>query len=56
MDRSGYSAKFVIADLGLAPAKGTAVITFPTFADGQASNCLPIVWVTPSHVPHFHRR
>lgn len=36
IDRDAYTAKFVICDIGVAPAKGTAIITFPSFADGMS--------------------
>ena len=35
IDRDAFSAKFVICDIGVAPAKGTAIVTFPSFADGM---------------------
>jgi hypothetical protein len=35
IDRENYSAKFSICDLAIAPRKGTAIVTFPAFADGM---------------------
>ena len=35
IDREKYSAKFSICDLAIAPRKGTAIVTFPAFADGM---------------------
>lgn len=55
IDRDAYSLKFDILDLALAPAKGTAIVTFPSFADGAAderAQCVvkaadetPVVWM-----------
>ena len=35
IDRENYSAKFNICDVAIAPNKGTAIVTFPSFADGM---------------------
>lgn len=55
IDRDAFSAKFVICDIGVAPAKGTAIVTFPSFADGtldertstvmKAAAGSPVVWM-----------
>jgi hypothetical protein len=34
VDRDAYGLKFVVADIGVAPAKGTAIVTFPSCAAG----------------------
>ena len=35
IDREAFSAKFSICDVAIAPKKGTAIVTFPSFADGM---------------------
>ena len=55
IDRDAYSLKFDILDLALAPAKGTAIVAFPAFADGavderaacrvRANATTPTVWM-----------
>jgi len=35
LDREAFGAKFSICDIAIAPQKGTAIITFPSFADGM---------------------
>ena len=35
IDREAFGAKFSVCDVALAPRKGTAIVTFPAFADGM---------------------
>ena len=35
IDREAFAAKFSVCDVALAPKKGTAIVTFPAFADGM---------------------
>ena len=55
MDREAFVAKFSICDVAIAPNKGTAIVTFPSFADGmpdeRARLCVraraetPVAWL-----------
>lgn len=51
IDRDAYSLKFDILDLALAPAKGTAIVTFPSFADGAADERAACVVRAPAEGP-----
>ena len=51
IDRDAYSLKFDILDLALAPAKGTAIVTFPSFADGAADERAACVVRAPADGP-----
>ena len=35
IDRDAFVTKFTICDIGVSPAKGTAIVTFPSFSDGM---------------------
>ena len=43
VNRDAFPAKFVICDIGVAPAKGTAIVTFPSFADGMPDERTSVV-------------
>jgi hypothetical protein len=43
MDREAFGAKFVICDVAIAPRKGTAIVTFPSFADGMPDERTAVV-------------
>ena len=55
MDREAFIGKFSICDVAIAPNKGTAIVTFPSFADGmpdeRARLCVraraetPVAWL-----------
>lgn len=55
MDREAFTGKFSICDVAIAPNKGTAIVTFPSFADGmpdeRARLCVraraetPVAWL-----------
>jgi hypothetical protein len=55
MDREAFTGKFSICDVAVAPNKGTAIVTFPSFADGmpdeRARLCVraraetPVAWL-----------
>ena len=51
IDRDAYSLKFDILDLAIAPAKGTAIVTFPSFADGAADERVSCVVRAPVESP-----
>ena len=51
IDRDAYSLKFDILDLAIAPAKGTAIVTFPAFADGAADERVSCVVRAPAESP-----
>ena len=54
----GPDTRYVICDIGVAPAKGTAIVTFPSFADGlpdervsavmKGRDDTPLVWMVGS--------